>query len=95
MISIVLFAGQTSQLNDPGGPGACWQWTGRVRDLSGEQGRHDGLPLQPHGPLQALLRQDDQTCKVRWPDHHTFSLYSPVRRLTISHRSIKTRPLYF
>ena len=62
MISIVLFAGQTSQLNDPGGTRAGWQWRVWVCDLSGEQGRHDGLPLQPHGPLQALLRQDDQTC---------------------------------
>ena len=64
MISIVLFAGQTSQLNDPGGPRAGRQWGERLCDLPGEQGRHDGLSLQPHGPLQALLRQDDQTCNL-------------------------------
>ena len=61
-LKVVFFAGQTSQLNDPGGTRAGWQWRVWVCDLSGEQGRHDGLPLQPHGPLQALLRQDDQTC---------------------------------
>ena len=68
-LKVVLFSGQTSQLNEPGGARAGWQWRVRVCDLSGEQGRHDGLPLQPHGPLQALLRQDDQTCN---------DLYSPT-----------------
>ena len=87
-LKVVLFAGQTSQLNDPGGARAGWQWRGWVCDLSGEQGRHDGLPLQPHGPLQALLRQDDQTCNdsVAAAVAATFTLfafYSGVCRETI------------
>ena len=83
-LKVVFFAGQTSQLNDPGGARAGWQWRGWVCDLSGEQGRHDGLPLQPHGPLQALLRQDDQTCKEvksTWENVHTFCFYSGVSYL--------------